>query len=95
MKRGSSVETKQIAERLCALERTKRDLFYSGKGLYPSWKEKIHDKLWIELSNDMDTWFIWKRYSDQARPFFKTIPKKLLSFREIEKMLSNQPWICT
>ena len=85
MKRGSSVETKQIAERLYALERTKRDLYC---------KEKIHDKLWIELSNDMTTWLIWKRYSDQARPFFKTIPKKLLSFREIEKMLSNQPWIC-
>lgn len=90
MRKATSAETKEIAERLCELQHK--------KGIDIGEKERVRDNLWIELSKDLNglaVWYIWKRYSDQARPFFKTVTKDYtLSRREIEKILSNQGWIC-
>lgn len=52
-------------------------------------------EIWLEKSGDCMMWYLWKRYSDQARHFWKCVPADhCMTVREIERFLNAQSWTC-
>ena len=56
-------------------------------------ENKVGD-IWASQSEDSMMWYLWKRYDDQARLFWKCVPRMHLAVGEIERILKAQSWIC-
>lgn len=54
----------------------------------------ISDDIEIQISDDWMCWYVWKRFKDQARPFYKVVKVEMLSNISIEAMLDAQIWSC-
>lgn len=57
-----------------------------------SWKPIENVRL--ERSDDMLMWYLWKRFDDQARSFFKAVPSLHLDKETIYRVLDAQSWAC-
>lgn len=57
-------------------------------------KNGVVGNIYVTKSHDCMMWYLWKRVGDQARPFWRCVPKMNLTVKEIERILSAQSWTC-
>ena len=57
-------------------------------------KWKLTENVTLEQSNDKMMWYLWKRFPDQVRSFWKCVPATDLPEKNIAKILIQQYWEC-
>lgn len=83
-------EARQLAEKIYEIENS----FYKKASETDKCHWRLTDSIKMELSEDHLMFYLWKRFPDQARSFFKAVPRMFYSVEKIEKMLKIQSWVC-
>lgn len=54
----------------------------------------LTDNVRLEISTDKFMWYLFKSFDDQARYFFKAVPKFEYPVETLNALLEAQPWCC-
>ena len=86
-------ESRILAQKIYEIEHADANQWYFWcKEEVKSWI--IAQDIRLELSEDYMMFYLWKRFPDQARAFFKAVPKMRYDVDQIESILKAQAWIC-
>lgn len=92
-KRKRKKESKFLAKKIYDIEhahwKVRRDWL---KNNVSSWE--LTDNIFLHESEDCMMWYLWLNRDDQARSFFKAVPKMFLTMKSIRDILKAQPWVC-
>ena len=84
------VESAVLAKKIYEIENS----FYKKESEADKCCWQLTNSIKMELSEDHMMFYLWKQFPDQARSFFKAVPRMFYSVDKIEKMLKIQSWVC-